>query len=91
MPASASPSMSRGSAEKMVPEAWNRGLSGAGFSKLAIAMSAPSIRSRTTPLLPVRFVYGRSQPKAEQSLQRPVISTVPPSNGKSAPLALQGQ
>ena len=52
--------MNRGSAEKLVPEAWKRGLFGAGFSKLATAMSALSMRSRTTPLLPVRFVYGVS-------------------------------
>ena len=62
--------------------------SGAGFSKLAIAMSAPLIRSRIAPALPVRLVYGMSQPNGEQSLQRPVISAVPPSNGKSAPLPL---
>ena len=35
MPASASPDMKRGSAEKTVPEVWYFGLSGAGFSKLA--------------------------------------------------------
>ena len=49
------------------------------------------MRSRTTPALPVRFVYGVSQPSGEQSLQRPVISAVPPSNGKSAPLLLERQ
>ncbi len=78
-----------GSAEKFVPEAWKRGLSGAGFSKLAAAMSAPLMRWRTTPALPVRSVYGVSQPSDEQSLQRPVISAVPPSNGKSAPFFLR--
>ena len=41
--------------------------SGAGFSKLAIARSAPVRRSRTAPASPVRSVRGRSQPNAEQS------------------------
>ena len=81
--------MSRGSAEKIVPDVWQRGRSGAGFSKLAMARSAPSMsvadrarRCRSASCT------GRSQPNAEQSLQRPVISAVPPSNGKSAPLPL---
>ncbi len=91
MPAAARPSMNLGSAEKFVPEAWKRGLSGAGFSKLAAAMSAPSTRSRTTPLPPVLLVYGVSQPRGEQFLQRPVISAVPPSNGKFAALLLERQ
>ena len=88
MPASASPAMSRGSAEKTVLLLCQLKLSGAGFSKLAMAMSAPLIRSRNAPALPVRRVYGVSQPSGEQSLQRPVISAVPPSNGKSGPLPL---
>ena len=74
-------------AEKLVPLEWNVNRLGAGFSKLAIARSAPEISSRTAPALPVRRVYGVSQPNGEQSLQRPVISAVPPSNGKSASLA----
>ena len=58
---------------------------GAGFSKLAMATSAPLNRSRTAPALPARFVYGVSQPKGEQFLQVPVMSAVPPLNGKSTP------
>ena len=91
MPAFFRPSMSRGSAEKLVPEAWKRGLFGAGFSKLAAAMSAPLMRSRTTPASPVRFVYGVSQPSGEQFLQRPVMVAVPPSNGEVGALVLEGQ
>ena len=68
-----------GSAEKTVPLVWQLGLSGAGFSKLAMAMSAPSMRSRTAPALPVRFVSRQSQPKrravlaAPRDLGRPAI------------------
>ena len=80
--------MCLGLAENTVPLPCHRNASGAGFSKLAMAMSAPETSSRTTPALPVFFVYGRSQPIGEQSLQRPVISTVPPSNGKFAPRLL---
>ena len=43
MPARASPSMRRGSAEKTVPLVCHLGSFGAGFSKLAMAMSAPLI------------------------------------------------
>jgi hypothetical protein len=61
---------------------------GAGFSKFAIAMSAPEMTSRTAPALPVRRVRGRSQPSGEQFLQRDVISAVPPANGKLGPRPL---
>ena len=87
MPASASPAMNLGSAEKTVPDVWYLGLSGAGFSKLATAMSAPLMSARTAPASPVRCVRGTSQPNDEQQT-RPVMSAVPPSNGKSAPLPL---
>ena len=43
MPALTSPSMSVGSAVKTVPDVCQRNRSGAGFSKFAIAMSAPSM------------------------------------------------
>src|SRR3954452_182456 len=87
-PASESPLVSLGFAEKTVPDVWYRKTSGAGFSKFAIAMSAELTRSRTAPALPVLFVYGVSHPSGEQSLQTPVTSAVPPLNGKSAPLPL---
>ncbi len=77
-----------GLAEKTVPWSWKRHVLGAGFSKFAIAMSAPWIRSRTAPALPDRCVYGVSQPNGEQLRQRPVMSTVPPLNGKSVPARL---
>ena len=76
-----------GSAEKTVPEVCQRTRSGAGFSKFAMAMSAPSISLRIAPALPVRLVTGCSQPNPEQQVW-PVISAVPPSNGKSTPLPL---
>ena len=79
--------MSAGSAEKIVPLLCHRKVFGAGFSKLARAISAPLIRSRTAPLSPVRRVTGVFQPNEEQQT-RPVISAVPPLNGKSAPLPL---
>ena len=79
------PSMRAGSAEKIVPLRCHVNLFGAGFSKLASAMSAPLMRSRTAPLSPVRRVRGTFQPNEEQQT-RLVISAVPPSNGKSAPL-----
>src|SRR3954454_4637948 len=88
MPAFLSPLMYAGLAENTVPLPWNRNASGAGFSKLAMATSAPRIRSRIAPLSPVRRVYGRSQPNGEQSAQIPVMSAVPPSNGKLTPFAL---
>ena len=81
--------MNFGLAEKTVFLVCHFQLFGAGFSKLATAMSAPLMTARTAPALPVRLVYGRSQPSGEQSLQRPVMSAVPPSNGKSAPLPLE--
>ena len=61
------------------PRRGSAGCSGAGFSKLAMAMSAPSMRSRTTPALPVRFVYGsvpaerRAVLAAAGDLGRPAI------------------
>ena len=70
-PASTSPLMYLGLAEKTVPLPWKRKAFGAGFSKLAIAMSAPLMRSRTAPVLPVRFVYGRSQPIRRAVLAAP--------------------
>ena len=76
-----------GSAEKTVPLVCQRTRFGAGFSKLAMARSAPLISSRIAPPLPVRLVTGCSQPNAEQQVW-PVISAVPPSNGKSTPLPL---
>ena len=79
--------MLAGFAENTVPDGWKRQSSGAGFSKLAIAMSAPFVRARNAPASPVRFVYGVSQPSGEQSLQVPVISAEPPLNGKSVPAA----
>ena len=87
MPALTRPSMIPGSAEKTVPLVCQRTRFGAGFSKLAIAMSAPLISSRIAPPLPVRLVTGCSQPNPEQQVW-PVISAVPPSNGKSTPLPL---
>ena len=86
-PASWSAAMLAGLAENTVPDGWNRQLFGAGFSKLAIATSAPLNRSRTAPAWPARFVYGVSQPKGEQFLQVPVMSAKPPLNGKSVPEA----
>ena len=76
--------MMSGSAVKTVPLVCHRNRFGAGFSKFAIAMSAPEMRSRTAPSLPVLRVLGTGQPKPEQQ-EWPVISAVPPSNGKSTP------
>jgi hypothetical protein len=74
-----------GSAEKTVPLVCQLKRFGAGFSRLAMAMSAPVMSSRTAPLFPVRRIVGTSQPNCEQHVW-PVISAVPPSNGKSMPL-----
>ena len=43
-------------------------LFGAGFSKLAIARSAPLDQVAHRPALPVRSVCGSSQPNAEQQV-----------------------
>ena len=85
IPASFTPAMSRGSAEKTVPCVWYFGASGAGFSKFATAMFARDRRWRTAPVLPVRLAMTVGQPRAEQQ-RCPVMSAVPPSNGKSTPL-----
>jgi hypothetical protein len=58
--------MRAGSALNTVPLVWNRKAFGAGFSKFAIARSAPWSSARMAPPLPVRFVRGNSQPNDEQ-------------------------
>ena len=64
--------------------------SGAGFSKLAIAMSAPEMRWRNAPASPVRTVRGRSQPNEEQQY-RLVISARPAVEREVGALALDVQ
>jgi hypothetical protein len=58
--------MRAGSAEKTVPDVWYLKFSIAGFSKLAIAISAPVRSSRIAPTFPVRSTRGSSQPNDEQ-------------------------